>query len=137
METVRLHTGEVVTCTKLAKMSWPSAGQEVDRRTKKLMAETGRGYSDAMRVVLDADRNLKETYAREGLVRRKNLSADFRERLGPNLAPPSPQTATAGFKVHEKIVARRRANPSESYAQAMDEILRLDPELKAEFARCA
>jgi len=143
---VKLHNGETVECEKVAKMAWDGgAGAEVDRRTRKVMRESGRGYSDAMKCVLAIDPHLKSCYASEPVRAngigelldelRASIGAP-RENLPPTSAPP-PSSRTPGYQVHERVCDRRRANPNESYASAMHKILNADPALKAAFARCA
>jgi hypothetical protein len=137
---VTLPNGEIASCERIVHMAWTNPGEEVDRRTRALVAKyPGRSYSAAMHIVLDEDEVLKQAFAQQPFDRRRNeRPAAVRFGDGSAIARDNfrEESGTPGDRLHAKVQELRKQHCELTYSTALEAVLS-DPEnaaLKLAFA---
>jgi hypothetical protein len=138
---VTLHNGERMECERVVNMAWDRPDEEVDRRTRALLAKhPGRSYVEAMHIILAEDEGLKRAYAQQPFkVGRVARQPSVRFSDGTQLDRVSFRTDadTPGDQIHAKVQRLRAQDSALSYADAYRQVLD-DPEnaaLKQAYAK--
>lgn len=109
-----------------------NAGDEVHTRAERHAAEQKCEYHEAVRVVLEADKQLAEAYAQPA----SRVATTATKPAVPVPVPvPLAQGREPGETVHLRTVALMGLVPHLSYPAAVRQVLAADAVLKAAYAR--